>query len=1135
MKAFIPVVPLILCTVILHSARCVLYEIKPHLSSSCTQQINCLTLSQFATQIDVNDSSVTLTFLSGNHSLSSSLAITDMEYVQITGNDDTMALDNQDVFIECESQGDIRISRTTYVSIVSIKFIGCGNSVIDTVDHFSLEYSTFQDATVSGTALVLNSVINATISRSYFLTNTGGTSREDPMYFTTFSAGGAMIVSRSSLEITASMFQGNSAERGGVIYAENNAKIKIRDSSATFNRALRDGGGIVHLNSGCTAMITASSFSFNTGSVVTICDSALSVEDSIFSHNQGGVYIVNPKLCTLGALNSLQGNASLNITLSQFVNNSLAIDGAVINAVETSIMIRESNFTSNTANNGGVAFVQDCFVNISDCMFVENSALRSRGGAINSQTRLLGDRETFITNSSFQRNSATLNGGAVYSVDAAIHIDLCVFQNNSAIFGGSIHMESGLDRNTNTTIANSVFSYHSETLMLNLGGGNVYNVDNCIFEFNTATTPNAIVIFVGYTTLLISDSTIQSNYNVRSILSRHSDIHFQGSNTFRNNYFSLSGGILLIEEGSVTSDGTLMVTNNTARSSVILLLNCPAMFSGNTNFVNNTGSLYAYGCTVAFYGETVFTGQRDSSTIDFPFSFGKDLQVGGAITSIFCTLMLHGSITMSGNEALNGGAMLVVATDLMLASEGTVLISDNTASQNGGGISTFRSRLTLFGNCTLEGNRALYNGGGIHAVGSSLTLTLSDTSLVHSLALSRNQATKGGAIYFEANAHLNIRKLTNTATAVPLFVNVTNNVAKYGGGFFVADETSTGVCNSTSSDIQTLGSDCFIQEIDAFEDRPGVKLHTRVLHMTNNSAHSGSNIFGGLLDRCTVSTAASLSVSGIKYGALETDMVSLILLDVDDIDSLESDPVRICFCLNNQPNCSYEHPTISVMRGHLVRVPVVAVDQVNHTVQATIISRASSSGDLGEGQRFQEVGTNCTTLEFNIISSADSEQLDMHADGPCGDSVLSQTRVNISFLPCECPIGFEPLPDVQDRRCVCVCNSSISNRIGNCNASTGLVMKFNNSWIDYTNSTNPPGFIIHPYCPYDYCIPVSEGVFLNFNEGDEGIDVQCNFNRAGTLCGACRENYSLSLGSSLCLHCPSYWPALTFLTLLSFC
>ena len=50
-------------------------------------------------------------------------------------------------------------------------FIGCGNTIIDGVDHFILENSTFQGSVNNETALVLKTVKNATIVRSHFLAN----------------------------------------------------------------------------------------------------------------------------------------------------------------------------------------------------------------------------------------------------------------------------------------------------------------------------------------------------------------------------------------------------------------------------------------------------------------------------------------------------------------------------------------------------------------------------------------------------------------------------------------------------------------------------------------------------------------------------------------------------------------------------------------------------------------------------------------------------------------------------------------------------------------------------------------------------------------------------------------------------
>ena len=54
------------------------------------------------------------------------------------------------------------------------------------------------------------------------------------------------------------------------------------------------------------------------------------------------------------------------------------------------------------------------------------------------------------------------------------------------------------------------------------------------------------------------------------------------------------------------------------------------------------------------------------------------------------------------------------------------------------------------------------------------------------------------------------------------------------------------------------------------------------------------------------------------------------------------------------------------------------------------------------------------------------------------------------------------------------------------------------------------------YCPFNY-----------YNSREKTVDLQsdssaqCAFNRAGRLCGGCRNGYSLAIGSSRCIHCPN--------------
>ncbi len=91
-------------------------------------------------------------------------------------------------------------------------------------------------------------------------------------------------------------------------------------------------------------------------------------------------------------------------------------------------------------------------------------------------------------------------------------------------------------------------------------------------------------------------------------------------------------------------------------------------------------------------------------------------------------------------------------------------------------------------------------------------------------------------------------------------------------------------------------------------------------------------------------------------------------------------------------------------------MPLVAVDQVNHSVDANIISSLSSQdGGFGEGQQSRNIGRNCSNVTFNVFSPHNSETINLYADGPCGSSKLSIEHLHIKFIECTCPVGFQPL------------------------------------------------------------------------------------------------------------------------------
>ena len=161
---------------------------------------------------------------------------------------------------------------------------------------------------------------------------------------------------------------------------------------------------------------------------------------------------------------------------------------------------------------------------------------------------------------------------------------------------------------------------------------------------------------------------------------------------------------------------------------------------------------------------------------------------------------------------------------------------------------------------------------------------------------------------------------------------------------------------------------------------------------------------------------------------------------------------------------------------------------------------------------------------FNVVSPHSSEQLILYASsGPCKDAEPSTRKIKIYFLPCSCPIGFQ-VSRMNNTNCTCECHTDIKQHSERCDY-TGSFIKISQSraWISYINNTQFTGFLVYSNCPYDYCNSVPLPV--NLNEPD-GADTQCAFNHSSLLCGSSQPGLSLSLGSSLCLSCPSYWPVL---------
>ena len=355
-------------------------------------------------------------------------------------------------------------------------------------------------------------------------------------------------------------------------------------------------------------------------------------------------------------------------------------------------------------------------------------------------------------------------------------------------------------------------------------------------------------------------------------------------------------------------------------------------------------------------------------------------------------------------------------------------------------------------------------------------------------------------------------------------------------------------CQGANREINQ--AECFIQTLKTYINLYSFKITFINTFFTNNTAHqSGSDIYGGLLDRCTINQDAELTLFwthpydykttyGFDYIKATTQIEQIVdyrqharshpeypfnNISKSDVMGLISSDGILKFCSDNVISPNHSHPTVSINKGDLFTVSVVVVDQVGNPVNATVSSSLSSESGNGHfkgGQVEQQVGNQCTELEYNVYPQDSSVQLYIHlyAEGPCGSNIeVSKLTLNLTFLPCECPVGFQPSSSQTD--CICECDQRLTpHQITSCFAKTGKVQLETNIWIGLSNSTNETGFVNHD-CAFDYCVQKPVNISLS---GPDSADEQCAYNRTGSFCGMCQD-LSLVFGSSRCQKCSSYY------------
>ena len=199
------------------------------------------------------------------------------------------------------------------------------------------------------------------------------------------------------------------------------------------------------------------------------------------------------------------------------------------------------------------------------------------------------------------------------------------------------------------------------------------------------------------------------------------------------------------------------------------------------------------------------------------------------------------------------------------------------------------------------------------------------------------------------------------------------------------------------------------------------------------------NLFGGLLDRCTVHTESYYQRSiTTEYPAGLASFLNSSSINESQLDTISSYQVQICFCRFGQPDCNNQPEPIQVNRGKAFSIEFIAYDQLYHPVNASIqCSLNSSAGGLGDGQQIQHIDRTCTKLKYKLFTPNNNEELTFSAvRGPCNNiQGISERSVMVDIV-CSCPIGFQTFNN--NETCDCVCDqvprsSSIRENSMQCN------------------------------------------------------------------------------------------------------
>ena len=421
-------------------------------------------------------------------------------------------------------------------------------------------------------------------------------------------------------------------------------------------------------------------------------------------------------------------------------------------------------------------------------------------------------------------------------------------------------------------------------------------------------------------------------------------------------------------------------------------------------------------------------------------------------------------------------------------------------------------------NCTIQNNE-----------GTAVDAYFSDVTLSGNTWFLNNTGERGGAMSLYQSF-----LILGNATSIVFQDNSANDV---GGAIYVYEKQLT----------ETDDRPCFFQ----LSAKNTINLSfltdirfTRVDFINNTARKGGDNVFGGKFSSQCMLFLYNQYINVIDRHFIQNTFFFDNQLKAT-LSSVSSDPTRVCLCdCEGVPRCGDREYIFKQLPsrypGETFSLSAVVVGYEFGTVPGIVYATLNGghNGSLSNEQYVQGITSHqkCSLLYYTVLSSQVGNdhhlQLDLGQNPKPGDidvalleyneshqiinDILLYQPIELTLLIEKCPAGFVLTTDPPF---FCTCHSKlVENGIDVCAITnhTGLIYRSGTLWASSTFEKNETSsFVVHRFCPYDYCKP--ENVSVNLLDPDK----QCAFSHSGVLCGGCQGDLSIVLGSSQCLPCDS--------------